>query len=330
MPPRIAILGAGLCGLTAAREISRAGVSVSVFDKGRGVSGRMSTRRADENLKFDHGAQYFTVRDPRFEQFIAELREKGVVSHWDASIVAIEEDGIHEVEAIPRYVGVPGMNAICKELAIGQDVNCSVRVTGLSHSKQQWTLLTEGDEQLAGFDAVLCTFPAPQTSVLLNVHMEEGTHNLLKEQRLQPCWAALFAWKSSLELPFAGAFVNRGNPLSWIANNSAKPSRIPLPETWVAHGSPEWSEQNLELEAKDALPLLIEAFQSAVGKELPKPDFAVAHRWRYAFCPAPLDSGCLVDASQRLLAAGDWCHGGRVEGTFLSGLSAAEEVLKLL
>ncbi len=39
------IVGAGMAGLTAAAELQRAGRSVLVLDKGRGVGGRMASRR---------------------------------------------------------------------------------------------------------------------------------------------------------------------------------------------------------------------------------------------------------------------------------------------
>lgn len=62
---RIAIIGSGLAGLTAARTLMQAGHEVTVFEKSRGVGGRMSTRQTEFG-SFDHGAQYFTVRDDRF------------------------------------------------------------------------------------------------------------------------------------------------------------------------------------------------------------------------------------------------------------------------
>lgn len=66
---RIVIVGAGLSGLVAARSLAASGHDVSVLDKGRGVGGRLATRRIGDAV-LDHGAQFFTVRtdvraDPR-------------------------------------------------------------------------------------------------------------------------------------------------------------------------------------------------------------------------------------------------------------------------
>ena len=53
------IIGAGLSGLSAAQTLVRSGRSVLVVDKGRGVGGRLATRRIGD-ATLDHGAQFFT------------------------------------------------------------------------------------------------------------------------------------------------------------------------------------------------------------------------------------------------------------------------------
>ena len=58
---RIGVLGAGMAGLSAAHALREQGHDVVVIDKARGPGGRMRTRR-NEDLRFDHGAQSFTVQ----------------------------------------------------------------------------------------------------------------------------------------------------------------------------------------------------------------------------------------------------------------------------
>ena len=60
-----AIVGAGMAGIACARTLVQAGHRVTLFEKSAGIGGRMSTRRSQFGT-FDHGAQYFTVRDARF------------------------------------------------------------------------------------------------------------------------------------------------------------------------------------------------------------------------------------------------------------------------
>ena len=68
----IAIVGAGMAAIACARTLVQAGHQVSVFEKSHGLGGRMSTRNSPFGT-FDHGAQYFTVRDARFQQALADV-----------------------------------------------------------------------------------------------------------------------------------------------------------------------------------------------------------------------------------------------------------------
>ena len=56
----IAIIGAGITGLACAQRLKEAGLKSVIFDKGRGIGGRVATRRID-GMQFDHGAQYVTA-----------------------------------------------------------------------------------------------------------------------------------------------------------------------------------------------------------------------------------------------------------------------------
>ena len=90
--PRVAVIGAGLAGLICAERLIRQGWPVTVFDKGRGPGGRMATRRADD-LRFDHGAQYFTARDQRFRDRVDAWVHDGVVALWNGRIVRLARAG---------------------------------------------------------------------------------------------------------------------------------------------------------------------------------------------------------------------------------------------
>jgi renalase len=114
MPSRVGIIGAGVAGLTIAVYLTEAGHRAVVFDKGRGVGGRTSTRRA-EGVTFDHGAQYFTVRDPRFRTFLEEHLSNTRWTQWEGRFGVLESGKVvPETRIEPRYVGIPGMNAIAR------------------------------------------------------------------------------------------------------------------------------------------------------------------------------------------------------------------------
>jgi len=126
--PRVAVIGGGMAGISAACALVDRGVQVLVLDKGRGPGGRMSTRRRDA-LRFDHGAQYFTARDDRFERAVEQWVEAGVASPWRGRIGQITDAGVIEEKssARVRYVGVPGMNAVVRHLVSSLDGHGEVR-----------------------------------------------------------------------------------------------------------------------------------------------------------------------------------------------------------
>jgi predicted NAD/FAD-dependent oxidoreductase len=114
-----------------------------------------------------------------------------------------------------------------------------------------------------------------------------------------------------------------------VARDASKPRR-PEAETWILHGAPDWSREHLEDPADLVAERLLDAFAAATGSVRPSPDHLNAHRWRFALPMEPLPEPCLVDRDHGLAACGDWCGGPRVEGAFLSGRAAADELLQPL
>ena len=85
-PRHYAIVGAGMAGVACARTLLQAGHRVTVFEKSPGAGGRMATRETPLG-GFDHGAQYFTVRDPRFARALETV--PGLVRPWSARSVRV-------------------------------------------------------------------------------------------------------------------------------------------------------------------------------------------------------------------------------------------------
>ena len=315
-PDRVLVVGAGLAGLICAHRLQTHGIDVTVLEKGRGPGGRQSTRRetlGEHDLTFDHGAQYFTVRDPEFARFLAPFREgdEPVVRTWDTSIVSIES--VHA--------------GLARALAEPVRTLYSTRVHTCRREDDTWILVDEEDAELARGAALVITAPAAQALALLPD--EAPLRNRLRAMRYAPCWTVMVHFPRSLEQDYGGAFVDR-SPLSWIADNDSKPGRNPdgAPgESWVLHGSPEWSYAHLEDTPEDVADALLVALSEAIGHELPTPDLVRAHRWRYALPTMSAEEPCLWDEDWQLAVAGDGCPAGaRVEGAFLSGWTAARRI----
>jgi hypothetical protein len=323
--PRVAVVGAGISGLLCARTLQDHGVEVTVFEKSRGAGGRMATRRAAEGPHFDHGAQYFTVRDERFERYVRSWMHDGLVDRWEGRICTLTNGAIQWKEkTTPRFVGVPGMSAICRHLAEGLQIAFNARVRAPERRDDLWSIVDEDGVHFGEFNYFVTSAPAPQSAELLVAAPQLA--QAARSTSMNGCWAVMLAFDESLGIPFDGAFVHE-SPLSWIARNNAKPQRRGDSECWVLHASPEWTTKNLEANPDDVLPQLIDAFWQATQAE-PKGESHVAcHRWRYALPPEPLEQRSLFQASLNVGACGDWCSGPRVEGAALSGMSLAGRVL---
>ncbi|MFM7330494.1 MAG: NAD(P)/FAD-dependent oxidoreductase [Brachymonas sp.] len=182
---RIAIIGAGMAGITAARTLMQAGHHVTVFEKSRGVGGRMSTRHTEFG-SFDHGAQYFTVRDARFRQMMqwALSNSPEIARPWGANAVRVLDNQGRTLEAAlpsrePHWVAQPGMNALVGHMAeplLAQKhmlqglqvrlIECAAdgRYSLLCHSPND---AAAQPQSVGGFDSVLLAIPSVQAQVLL-------------------------------------------------------------------------------------------------------------------------------------------------------------------
>jgi predicted NAD/FAD-dependent oxidoreductase len=322
MDTRVAIIGAGMAGAAAASSLMAAGLRVTMFDKSRGVGGRMSTRRMSTphsgDLRFDHGAQYFTVRGDAFRRALSPLRADGVVAAWAGA----REDGRRD-EAL---VAAPHMPDAVRALTKGCDLALNATVKALTRTEDGWIVSCDGDAQYAdiAYDAVLVTTPAPQALPLLasaGVAFDGPDRAVYA-----PCWALMLAFDAPLKAA-AETLRPQRSPIAWIARNSGKPGRPAGADCWVAHAGPEWSRANLELTADAAAQALLAEARSLLGFSA-APAVAVAHRWRYALVETAAGADCFWDERARIGAAGDWCIGPRVEAAFDSGDALARRLLR--
>ncbi len=306
---QIAIVGAGISGLSAARRLKDLGHEPVVFDKSRGLGGRMATRRV-EHLQFDHGAQYFTVRDPDFRTVVSEWMAKGAVAEWS--------DG--------KFVGTPGMTAPARALADGIEIISAVEVTSLTKDGGRWGL---GDVKGAiptplngRFSVVIVAVPGPQAIPL--VRSAGLAVDAFMGVRMAPCWALLL--NQARPLPLHGSYLRPlSSEIAWIARDSSKPTRRAEDHTYVVHATPDWSRANLELSPSDIVAQLSAALSREFNQPI-QPTYAAAHRWRYALVEQPLGLDFIWDQAESLGACGDWCIGARIEDAFMSGLKLADAI----
>jgi len=318
---RIAVIGAGIAGLACARELARGDAKVTVFERSRGLGGRLGTRRQG-NLAFDHGAQYITARGHSFVKYAEAAGRAGVLNRWSPSI--LEDDRFWDAPVDDWYVGQPGMSTLVRPMSRNIDLQSGVGVHEIIQSQRGWELQTDSGRQNHIFNAVAVAVPAPQALALLGPH--GGTFRHLQEVRMAPCWAGMFAFEQRVDV---GADVRRWTrgPLTWAACDSSKPNRPTGLHCWVVHASIDWSLAHLEADTTEVAQLLLREFAAATGARLPVPLHAQAHRWRLAFVEQPLGLPCIVDEEIAAGACGDWCIAPRAEAAFESGRALAHSLL---
>ena len=330
--PRVAVIGAGISGLFAARTLADHGLPVTVFDKGQGVGGRTSSRRVDGQLCFDHGAQYFTARDDRFKRYVDTWAEQGVVARWPETqidspqkIVVLENGKVTEKpDSNERFVGSPSMNAVSRHLALNLDIRQKTRVASIDSTNQAIRLNDESGVLMGEFDRLIVSAPATQTAELL-VNFPTIADPISKI-RMNPCWAVMASFASSITDDWVGAFIH-DSMLTWAARNSTKPNRPASAEHIVLHAGHQWTEANWERDADEVAQELLAEFWQASGIASQPPFHLQAHRWQYATPVDPPVERCFFDADAGIVACGDWAGGPRVEGAFLSGMAAAGRIL---
>jgi hypothetical protein len=320
----IAVIGAGIAGLACALELSRADAKVTVFERSRGLGGRLGTRRQG-NYAFDHGAQFVTARSRSFVKYVEVATRAGAAAPWKPRV---REDERSWAEPIDEWhVGTPGMSAFVRSLSRNVNLQTGVSVHELLQGQRGWELQTDSGRQNRIFDAVAVAVPAPQALTLLGPHGRAFRH--LTDVRMAPCWTGMMAFEQPIG---AGTEAQRwtSGPLTWAACDSSKPQRPAGPECWVAHASPAWSRQHLDADAQEVAQLLLREFATALGLKLPPPVFLLAHRWRHAFVEQPLGLPCLVDEEIAAGACGDWCIAPRVEAAYDSGRTLAHSLLSMV
>jgi predicted NAD/FAD-dependent oxidoreductase len=280
-PDSCLVVGAGISGLLAARELQAEGWRVTVLDKGRGVGGRMATRRVSEG-NFDHGAQFFTVRGERFADLVEGWLAAGAAEEWTRGFAdaagELKEDG-HT-----RYRGKEGMTSIPKHLARGLDVRTGEKVVSVEPADSGWEVACESGLHVASA-ALLLTAPVPQALDLI----ESGGYALPDEVRRQlaaisydPCLALMALLDGPTGVPEPGGVQIKGEPLDWIGDNGLK--GISQAPAITVHAGPQWSRAHFvddEAEITRSL-LALAGDQLGTDLETRTVDTSLA-RWRYSW-----------------------------------------------
>lgn len=324
----VVVVGAGVGGLGAARALHGAGVEVKLLEKSRGLGGRAATRCL-HGARVDHGAQYFTARDPRWQAQVDAWLADGALQVWTRGFHTLSARGLEaplEGQGHPRYVFAEGMNTLGKLLGEGLAIERAAKVTALTRSAAGWALTLE-DGRVEHARRVLLNLPAPQALALAEPSLRAETKAALRAVTFAPCLALLAGFHESLPVWQGVQVQDADSPLAWLACDTGKPGRQGAAESTVTalvlHATPEFSKDHLET-PEAALPPLLSV---AASLGFAEPLWTQLQRWRYAKVSRPLDAPFLRE-DPTLFFCGDWCGGAKLENAYLSGLEVAGAMLR--
>jgi renalase len=320
------VVGAGISGLLAASALQREGWDVTVLDKGRGVGGRMATRRVGEGT-FDHGAQFFTVRGERFAGLVEGWLGAGVATEWARGFA--DAYGRPNEDGHPRYRGTEGMTSIPKYISRGLDVRTGERALRVDDGDDGWEVVCESGLRVAG-DALVLGAPVPQALDLTSsgsYTLPDGARRQLEAVSYDPCVALMALLEGPTGVPEPGGMQIKGEPLDWIGDNKRK--GISEAPCITVHAGPDWSRSHFEDGESEVVDSMISLAGDRLGADLASAVVETSlARWRYSWVTNPHPEPCLVASeTPPLLFCGDAFGQPKVEGAALSGFAAADHLL---
>ena len=347
----VLILGAGLSGLKAARDLQAAGRNVLVLDKSRGVSGRASTRRWD-GVPVDHGAQFFTARSEAFRAQVADWIARGVCFEWAKGFHQWDEkSGLMPPDADkenghPRHACREGMNMLGKDLAAGlakDSVRTGTRVVALEWKNGHWQARAE-DGSVAEGHRLVSTMPVPQALALLESSSDTGTQSALdpfvlsKLHAVETAPSLAVMLRGNAPAPEWQAVQLRDKAVTWIGADSDKRDPASLANgqrVFVVHGSGPFSREWQDRDLEEAADRMVARAGEIVGDWITKLPGRQVHRWRYSSVPHGLENDAYlrngaygeIDGRPPLYFAGDTFMGSKVEGAYCSGREVAKAIL---
>ncbi|WP_215142814.1 NAD(P)/FAD-dependent oxidoreductase [Exiguobacterium qingdaonense] len=313
---KIGIIGAGLSGVVAARELARRGHTVELIEKSQSVGGRLATRRIGDG-QADHGAVYFTVRGEELKREVQSWMSANWVRVWYA-------------DPYPRYMGTDGMNGLAKHLAEGLTVHLNERVENVQVEGDR-TITIKTDVTIRSYDRVVMTAPLPQSFELLGSlvdQIEPALHRLV----YAPTFVGLFECAGDVQIGIDGILDHDLTPgvLKVVNNRQKGISKTSLLSVYMEEG---WSEEWYERPEEETLAEVERLFQEEVG------DIDILSRqlkrWRYAQAKDvwhepfyQVSYHPIYLAGDVFLESDDPSGRTRFESAYLSGLRVAEAIEK--
>jgi len=315
----VIVLGGGVSGCICANLLSQSGHVVTIVEKGRGVGGRMATRRMD-GARIDHGAQFMTVRYPQMQGYLSKWLDDRVACPWYDQVPGREDLAVRV-----RYRGADGMTSPVKSLAQSSRIEKNFFVEKIKRAKK-WTVTERmGEKRELQADHLVITFPAPQVLELFERSafcLDSETMNRLQRIYYTRCIALLGLLDKPSSLSAPGTLTHPGTEVDWVADNQIK--GVSEKPAFTLHASDSYSQRFWDSPDEERCPFLIGIAEQTLGAKVTRWS---SHRWGFAKPVVTFGATHFHSPDHSLTLAGDGFGGERIENAFLSGWEAALAIM---
>ncbi len=325
MKKSIAVIGAGLSGITIASLIKEK-FDVEVFEKSRGVGGRMSTRK-ELPFIFDHGAQFFKIKSIIFKNFVSELFSKKVIRPWKFKLAYFEGNHLRQIKKIRNadefFVGVPNMDSIVKYISNNCNVILNTKIERVIKKNDGWYLYDQNKKSHGKYDWVILSLPAEQCLELITKKI--SFYPLVEKIKMKGCFSLMVGMNESLCLDYDAALIENKD-IAWLAINNSKPFRIKK-HCLLINSSFEYAAKNISSSKEKVLKHLLNVTSNLINCKLSNQTMTKIHQWMYVEAERPPVQNYFIDHSEKIAVCGDWLINSRVEGAFLSANELSKEII---
>jgi renalase len=329
----VAVIGAGIAGLTCAQKLHQAGKSVVLIDKSRGLGGRLATRRL-AGTHADHGVCYLQAKGDRFQHWIDELVSIGILRVWTEGIHRLVADGSLQLPTkFANYYAAPsGATSIAKYLGRDLEIIGDKLITSIDPINHGWRLSSKDPEfSLTAAQVVVATPPA-QALAITKETIDQTCIQQLSQIQFSRSITAIVVYPATDQIA-AAAITWQGiqcieHPtLAWIGLDSSKQLN-PTQPVLVIQSSAAFAEQYFDAPDLAIVGQKLIDEIATFTSNLTTPELVQVHRWGYAFAQNPLsDLFLAAKTAAPLYFGGDWCGGNRVESAYISGMAVADKIL---
>ena len=321
---KIAVIGCGLSGTTVASLIKKKN-KVEIFEKSKGVGGRMSTRK-EPPFTFDHGAQFFKIKTTEFENFVSELFSEKIIRPWGFRLAYFDENNLQKIKIIKKkdqfFVGTPNMDSIVKYKSQKCKVILNTKIKKIFKKNNKWFLTDQNKKSYGNYDWIILSLPAEQSLELIN--QEISFYSALKKIKMNSCISLMIGMNEKLHLNYDAALIEN-NDVAWLAINNSKPCRAKY-QSLLINSSYEFASRNINSPIHQIIKHLLNVTSDLVKNELSNSELIKLHKWKYVEAKKSPNENYFIDHKKKIAICGDWFVNSRVEGAFTSAYELSKEI----